>query len=149
RQINALHVPLAASDSSIRSYIANIHIEQSSLLRYNDRRPFHTKVNLAKRWNMKAQFTLTPRFTVVRRLSIVVVARPNTVLNPARRPAFYPQELRKHKYYLPSNAVIITLTRASNNLKRSLQKPPVARTTVAAMKQINVSRLAFNAVILL
>ncbi|KAG9526129.1 hypothetical protein KCV07_g583, partial [Aureobasidium melanogenum] len=98
---------------------------------------------------MKAQFILTPRFTVVRRLPIVVVARPNTVPNPARRPAFYPQELRKHKHYLPSNAIIIALTRASNNLKRSLQKPPVVRTTVAAMKQINVSRLAFNAVILL
>ncbi|KAG9661772.1 hypothetical protein KCU64_g2359, partial [Aureobasidium melanogenum] len=123
RQINALHVPLAASDSSIAS-----HIEQSSLLRYHDRRPFHTKVDLAKRWNTKAQFALTRRFTVVRRLPIVVVARPNTVLDPARRPAFYPQELRKHKHYLPSNAIIIALTRASNNLKRSLQKPPVART---------------------
>ncbi|KAG9852918.1 hypothetical protein KCU98_g4032, partial [Aureobasidium melanogenum] len=89
--------------------------------------PSHTKLDLAKRWNMKAQFALTRRFTVVRRLPIVVVVRPNTVPHPARRPAFYPQELRKHKHYLPSNAIILALRRASNDFKRSLQKPPVAR----------------------
>ncbi|KAH0366625.1 hypothetical protein KCU65_g5251, partial [Aureobasidium melanogenum] len=127
RQINALHVPLTVSDPSIGSHIVNINIEQSSLLRHDYRRPFHIKVDLAKRWNMKEQSALTPRFAVVRRLSVFVLARSNTVPNSARRPSFYPQELRKHKHYLPSDAITLTLRRTSNNLKRSLQKPPVAR----------------------
>ncbi|KAK6007319.1 hypothetical protein QM012_006327 [Aureobasidium pullulans] len=77
---------------------------------------------------MKPKPAVTPRFTLVRRLPVLVLARPNTVPHAARRLAFYTQELLKHKHYLPSNAITITLRRALNNLKCLLQKPTVTWT---------------------